>query len=574
MRCVGMGYYFRKGWQRAGTDSDWRGLSPTCPLDAMANGMTLKIRALGDLGIVAAAGELALPPSRKTRAVLGYLLVSGVPQRRERLCELFWDAPTDPRGALRWSLSKLRRVLGEKGATCLVADRERVSIDWSAIVLDIHQVAQLGDDEDAGPEALAAAWKACRQILLQDCDLPDLFEFSAWLQRERTEIVRLRTRLARRLAGMPGIPPDEAVDWADAWLEDAPFDRDAAIGALSARLQAGRRDQADALRGALEKKFRAANLEPPAWPVAPQRSSNADAGRLMSNEEVDRKLRVQQRVRFVAARDGVSLAWATVGADGLAPIVKAANWLSHLELDWEAPIWSPLFRELARHRRLIRYDERGCGLSDWNVPEISFDTFVADLEAVVDAAGLDQFPLLGISQGASVSIEYAARHPHRVSHLILFGGYPAGWRHLATPEEAREREAIMVLIEAGWGRDDPAYRHLFSQTFMPGATNDELSWFDDFQRRTTSAKNAVLFLEAFSQIDVRHRLREIRVPTLVLHSRGDQRIPVGVGRALATEIPGAEFVSLDSPNHLLLGRESASAAFLATVRNFLGRESV
>ncbi len=246
-------------------------------------------------------------------------------------------------------------------------------------------------------------------------------------------------------------------------------------------MKAGCLDQAEALRGELEDKFRAANLQPPEWPVEPLRSNSVDGERAVSNEEADRTLRIQQRVRFVEARDGVALAWATVGSDDQPTLVKAANWLSHLELDWEAPIWSPLFRSLARHRRLIRYDERGCGLSDWNVPEISFDTFVADLEAVVDAAGLDRFPLLGISQGASVSIEYAVRHPHRVSHLILFGGYPAGWRHLATPEEAREREAIMVLIEAGWGRDDPAYRHLFSQTFMPadGSTvrvvNDTLS---------------------------------------------------------------------------------------------------
>ncbi|MGB0133968.1 alpha/beta fold hydrolase, partial [Dokdonella sp.] len=229
----------------------------------------------------------------------------------------------------------------------------------------------------------------------------------------------------------------------------------------------------------------------------------------------------------------------------------------------------PLFRDLAQHRRLVRYDERGCGLSDWEVAEISFETFVTDLEAVVDAAGLERFPLLGISQGASVSIEYAARHPERVSHLILFGGYAAGWRHVATPEETREREAIMVLTEAGWGRDDPAYRHLFSQSFMPSATIEELTWFDDFQRRTTSPKNAVRFLEAFSRIDVRQRLSDLQVPTLVIHSRGDQRIPFGTGRELATAIPDAEFVGLDSPNHLLLGREPASQAFLASVRGFL-----
>lgn len=281
-------------------------------------------------------------------------------------------------------------------------------------------------------------------------------------------------------------------------------------------------------------------------------------------------LRTEQIVRFCKASDGTTLAWSKVSAvDGGPPLVKAANWLSHLELDWEAPIWSPLFRDLAHKRCLIRYDERGCGLSDWNVPEISFETFVTDLEAVVDASGLERFPLLGISQGASVSIEYAARHPERVTHLIIFGGYAAGWRYSASPEEAREREAVMVLTEAGWGRDNPSYRHIFSRTFMPSATADELFWFDEFQRQTTSPQNAVRFLRAFADIDVRKRLSTIAAPTLVLHSNGDRRIPVNTGRELAAAIPNAQFIGLDSDNHLLLGREPASKAFVSAIDHFL-----
>jgi pimeloyl-ACP methyl ester carboxylesterase len=274
----------------------------------------------------------------------------------------------------------------------------------------------------------------------------------------------------------------------------------------------------------------------------------------------------------VQAEDDISLAWATVGSPENPPLVKAANWLSHLELDWEAPIWSPLFRELARTFHFIRYDERGCGLSDWDVAEISFESFVSDLELVVDAAGLDRFPLLGISQGAAVSIEYAVRHPDRVSHLILFGGYAAGWRHVATPDEVREREAVMVLTETGWGRTNPSYRHLFSQTFMPSATAEELQWFDEFQRLTTSPENAVRFLDAFATIDVRDRLKDVRAPTLVIHSRDDMRIPMSSGREIAARIPDAEFVGLESRNHLLIGREPASAEFLNTVRRFLGAD--
>ncbi len=310
-------------------------------------------------------------------------------------------------------------------------------------------------------------------------------------------------------------------------------------------------------------------LSPAGEKDAATKETNAAAPSNMTANDAG-ALQAQQVVRFCKASDGTSLAWSKVGANReKPPLVKAANWLTHLELDWEAPIWSPLFRALAQERCLVRYDERGCGLSDWSVPEISFDTFVTDLEAVVDAAGLEKFPLLGISQGASVSIEYAARHPERVTHLILFGGYAAGWRHYASEEEAREREAVMVLTEAGWGRDDPSYRHIFSQTFMPSATADELSWFDAFQRRTTSPQNAVRFLRAFAEIDVRDRLSSLTVPTLVLHSNGDKRIPVKTGTDLAAKIPNAQFIGLDSDNHLLLGREPASKAFITAIDQFL-----
>jgi pimeloyl-ACP methyl ester carboxylesterase len=161
---------------------------------------------------------------------------------------------------------------------------------------------------------------------------------------------------------------------------------------------------------------------------------------------------------------------------------------------------------MARYRTFIRYDERGCGLSDWDVKDLSFEAFVEDLEAVADRLGLDRFPLLGISQGCAVSIEYAVRHPERVSGLVLISGYAAGWRHLASPEEQARREAVLTLTEVGWGTDNPAYRHIFSQTFMPDASAEDLAWFDEFQRQTTSPRNAARFQDAFGHIDVRDRL--------------------------------------------------------------------
>ncbi|MBY8828900.1 alpha/beta hydrolase [Hephaestia mangrovi] len=524
----------------------------------------LSVGTFGAMEVFAEGEAIALPASRKTRALLGYLLLSGAPQRRERLCELLWEVPDDPRGALRWSLSKLRSIINCDGVIRLQADRDRVAIDTTTIDVDFDRVQILSDDESADAAALADAWRTASPVLLDDCDLSNQPAFAAWLEHHRNEAVRMRIKLARRLAFSTDLVPEDRERWAERWLGDAPFDPAAARHLVSCRRRLGREHEAVALSQELTLAFVAAGLVAPNWsPEEEIGESDAPPVEIGSAEAP------RQTIRFARSKDGASLAWASIGDRSNPPLVKAANWLTHLELDWEAPIWSPLYHELAKTYHVIRYDERGCGLSDWNVKDISFESFVTDLELVVDAAGLETFPLLGISQGAAVSIEYAARHPERVSRLILFGGYPVGWRHVATEDEIREREAIMVLTQTGWGRTDPSYRHLFSRTFMPTATPEELAWFDEFQRRTTSADNAVRFLEAFADIDVRERLKDVQAPTLVLHSRGDHRIPVATGRGLAARIPQAEFYGLDSDNHLLLGRELASRAFRDAIHRFL-----
>ncbi|MEP4031099.1 alpha/beta hydrolase [Roseibium polysiphoniae] len=199
--------------------------------------------------------------------------------------------------------------------------------------------------------------------------------------------------------------------------------------------------------------------------------------------------------------------------------------MTHLEFDWASPIWGQCFADLASDRRFVRYYERGCGLSDWQVADISFDAFVENLAIVANHLGLERFPLLGISQGCAVSIEYTARHPERVSGLILISGYAAGWRIAATPEEEAQREAVLTLTRPGWGTENPAYRHIFSSTFMPDASAEDLEWFDEFQRRTTSPENAFRFQEAFGYIDVRHRLPQVKVPTIVLHAKQTNAFP-------------------------------------------------
>jgi len=493
--------------------------------------------------------------------------ITATPQRRDRLCEMFWEVPDDPRAALRWSLSKLRPVTNAGDQMRLVADRERVQLEIDDVAVDFCDVRRIANGNEATPEVLEEAWEEAGPLVMEDCELPNQPEFATWLEQQRNEQVRFRMRLARRLAVYPPLPPEARERWAERWLMDAPYDLDAANHAVAARRRMGREREAKALEEELGQRFKEAGLETPVWSTI--KGDHDEVAVTLPIREIEPQVLPRQSVRFAQAVDKTSLAWASVGSQDNPPLVKAANWLSHLELDWEAPIWSPLFRELAKTHHFIRYDERGCGLSDWEVGDISLDSFVSDLELVVDAAGLERFPLLGISQGAAVSIEYAARHPERVSHLILFGSYAAGWRHTATPEEVKEREAIMVLTETGWGRSNPSYRHIFSQTFMPDATPDELSWFNDFQRRTTSPANAVRFLDAFANIDVRDRLADVQAPTLVLHCREDMRVPMSSGRTLAAQIPNAEFVGLDSHNHLLLGREPASGTFVEAVRRFL-----
>jgi pimeloyl-ACP methyl ester carboxylesterase len=253
------------------------------------------------------------------------------------------------------------------------------------------------------------------------------------------------------------------------------------------------------------------------------------------------------------------------------PLVKTANWLNHLDFDLQSPVWRHWFRELSRDHRFIRYDERGCGLSDWDVTNAGLDAWLGDLEAVVDAAKLDRFPLLGMSQGGPVAIAYAVRHPERVTRLVLYGTYARGWaRRRAPQQELDEREAMLTLTRLGWGRDLPAYRELFTQTFIPGATDEQRDWFNELQRITCSPENSVALQRAMGEIDVDRLLPQVSAPTLVLHARGDLRCSFAEGQRIAQRIPDSHFVELESNNHLLLENEPAWPEFLRHVRAFLG----
>ena len=276
---------------------------------------------------------------------------------------------------------------------------------------------------------------------------------------------------------------------------------------------------------------------------------------------------LRQEVHFCTAPDGAQIAYSTVG-EGL-PLLKTANWLNHLEYDWESPVFSPLLRAIAADHRLIRYDARGNGLSDWTVQDLSFEAFVRDLETVVEAVGLKRFPLFGISQGCAISIAYAARHPERVSHLVLYGGFARGRRMRGLPEEAANSAAIVQLMRQGWGQENPAFRQMFTSLFIPGGTPEQMQWWNDLQRITTSPENAIRFREIVDGIDVSHVLPLVKAPTLVLHCRGDAVQPFDEGRRLAAGIPGARFVGLEGRNHVPLKGEPAWDRLLNETRDFI-----
>jgi pimeloyl-ACP methyl ester carboxylesterase/DNA-binding CsgD family transcriptional regulator len=271
-------------------------------------------------------------------------------------------------------------------------------------------------------------------------------------------------------------------------------------------------------------------------------------------------------VRFCTSSDGVRLAYAISG-DG-PPLVRAPHWFTHLEHDWSNPAMRPWVEDLSRRYSVLRFDQRGTGLSDREVPEISFEGHVRDLEAVVDAAGWQRFALLGVSQAAASSIAYAARHPDRVSHLVLYGGYVRGWQLRPGAEEMERRRTQVKLIEQGWGSEDPSFRQVFSMQFMPDAPREAIHSFNDFMPLTSSGKTAAAIFSANGFTDVAPDAPRVKCPTLVCHARGDLRVPFEEGRLIARLIPGARLVSLETRNHLMMQDEPAWRAFSEVLAEF------
>ena len=278
--------------------------------------------------------------------------------------------------------------------------------------------------------------------------------------------------------------------------------------------------------------------------------------------------KTSQRIRYLNTTDGVRLAWAEAGAGPV--MVKAANWLTHLEYEWESPVWRHWIRFFTDHFHFVRYDERGCGMTDPNIGDLSLERWVEDLEAVVEASNVSEpFSLLGISQGGPICVAYAVRHPERVSKLVLYGAYARGVFRRGDPGQASFYQAMIDLVRQQWGSDNPTFRQVFTSRFIPQGTDEQLDWFNDICRKTLTAPIAARLLESRADLDVTDLLGKVKAPTLVLHARGDFVAPIAEGHILAAGIPGAQFVELDSANHILLEKEPAWERFCDEVLEFI-----
>ena len=518
----------------------------------------MQLRLLGPMAVISDGKALTLPASRKTRALLGYLAAEGKPVRRDRLTHLFWEVPDDPKGALRWSLSKLRGTLG----SLIIADRESAALDGHGLDVDFNRLrAAAGNLAGSTTEDLEQICASAAGSFMEELDLPNCDDFNAWRISKSEDARAWLDAICAELVDRD-LPPDRLLPHVRAWVERSPHSADSSEALVGLLTAAGRENEADQQRRLAIRRLAEAGI--PA--SASLRGGSTESLAEPADPPVKSGAPLKQEIHFCQASDGTTLAYSVTGTGP--PMVKAANWLNHLEADLTSPLWEHWIRALTTIRSVWRYDERGNGLSDWNAP-LSFDAFVDDLESVVDAAGLDRFDLLGISQGAAVAIAYSVRHPERVRKMHLWGGYALGWVHRGDPAEIERREAMLELTRQGWAIDNPAYRQLFTSLYLPEASPEQGDYFNEMQRITTSAENAVALQRVFGEIDVSDLLSRVTTPTLVGHSTRDAVVPFESGRALAARIPGARFIAVESPNHLLLETDPGWPKYARVVEEFL-----
>jgi len=529
----------------------------------------MNIAVLGPVGVRRGADVEPISSRRQRQLLVVLAMHAEAGVTHDRIADLLWpeDPPEDAAATVRTIASRLRRTLGAAASIeTLPTGYRLVATDGRLDLDELHDLGrrQPGTDDIERLAELERVDTLWRGDPLPEVDHPEVEAARQQLRSLRSELQEERATLLVELGRAV-----EAMALAEALVHAHPY-REGPVAVLVRALYALGR-QADALEAVRHLRRRLVGelgvdpspaIEALESDVLGQRLPGLQPGR-----EEPSPHEPSQRIQFCTTGDGTRIAYATSG-DG--PwLVKAANWMTHLDYDWTSPVWRHWLTDLSRDHRLLRYDERGCGLSDRDVT-FSFDAWVDDLEVVVDAAGVDRFPLLGVSQGGAVAIAYAVRHPERVSHLVLWGAYGLGRTARAETEvERREAELNVELARVGWGTDDPTFRQVFTSQFMPDGTREQWEEFNELQRMTCSPENAARFMQVFGEIDVLEIATQVRVPTLLMHSRDELRVPVSAATTLAGLIPDSQLVPLPSRNHILGADEPAWPSFLGELERFL-----
>jgi DNA-binding SARP family transcriptional activator/alpha-beta hydrolase superfamily lysophospholipase len=497
--------------------------------------------------------------SRRPAAALVKLLALSNDRRlhREQVIDALWpDVAIDAAAARLYKAAHYaRKITGRRDCVELAREIARL-FPHDDVHVDVDDFERLAARALAtgDPDQIGATLAHYAGPLLPD----DPYEEWVVARRQR---LQLRHRELLREAGR----------WRDLVADD-PLDEAAHVALMRDALERGDRTAVLRQFGVLEQILRdELGIGPSAEAVALRDGARSGPAIAAAGPSSPRHTTLAtQTIRFCETSDGVRLAYAISGTGP--PLVKTATWLTHLDYDWSNPVWRHWWQALSARHTFVRYDERGCGLSDWDVDELSMDVWVRDLETVVDTIGLDRFPLLGVSQGGAVALAYAHRHPERVSGVVLFGAYAQGrMRKAATPAARGEIRALADLMRTSWGQDRPGFRQVYNARFLPDGPIDLWHAFDELQKHTASPENAYRLYTAWSEIDVTDIATQVHVPTLILHSRHELLRPYEEDAlALAEAMPHARLVPLESRNHILQEHEPAFAQFVEEIELFLG----
>lgn len=534
------------------------------PLAPPGDAGPVRLSLLGDFRLEIAGCERRIA-SRKARLLLARLaLADGAMVARANLLALLWeDRGTEQASAsLRTALAELRRSLGDH-ADLIRGGEGGLAVDLARLRVDTVELARLLETTTA-----EAALPLLRGELLQSETAAEP-EIQEWLEAERRRFRHLATVVldAALGAAVAAKAFARAVEIALRALALEPL-REKLHRELM-RIFAAMGEPARALRQYRELEERLRDE----LGVAPE----PETLRLFEAIRARRRLPVagaavpnlapaRGGIRFCQSRDGVRLAYAASG-QGM-PLVKVGRWMTQIDHEWDTPVWHPWVDALSRRFHLHRFDARGTGLSDRDADDVSFDRMVDDLEAVIDAARLDRPVLMGVTQGCAVSIAYAARHPGKVRGLILYSGYARGWRARGDAGEIARRAAMNVLTREGWAKGAVAFPQLFTSWWIPGANAEQMDCFNRMLQLCVVPTTSARLVEVYGRIDVTACLPRIACPTLVLHPRGSQPVPLAAAREMAVGIPKARFVALESGNHVVLGDEPAFAQAMQEIDHF------